>query len=1152
MLSRPQGSAAVAFLLVCLAAPAYPQGERATITGTVTDATGAIIPGAQVTLRNVATNITTTTESNAAGIYVFPALSPGTYEVTVEKQGFRTRKISSIPLSTALTATIDAVLEVGVVAETIQVQAAAVQLETQTSGLSGTVETRRVVELPLLGRNPLQLASLAPGVIPTSAQGGNGAGAIGSATNARISGGLAMQNAVLMDGGESRGFTSGGQAYSVPLESVAEFKVETASYSSEFGHSGGGVINVATKSGTNEYHGVVYEFLRNDHLNANSWSNNRNRVARGLFIRNEFGAAAGGRIIRDRTFFFVNYEGRRQGSPDQFLATVPTPEQKAGDFSRTLDNQGRLVMVYDYLTTRADPNNPGKYVRDQFPGNRIPEARIHPISKNVIGYWPAPNRPGDGLANQRNYFVVGKNVSPADIWFARIDHQINAKHRLFGRTGGSQDQGYSTLAEKAFPAKTISSNPTRTGLISLTSTFAPNLLGEFRVSYTRLQFNTYPVSEGFDMGTLGFSSKVTSNVLYQQFPQITVQQYNSGSGLVVATFNASEIDQLGGATKTLAPQDTWHAQYHVTWVRGRHKIRTGIDLQLLRMHAYNSQFSAGQYFFDRTYVQGPDPSVTASNSGHGFASLLLGVPAAGTLTFTPRMFLYQNYRAGYVQDDWRVTSRLTLNLGFRYEYTSPYAEKWGNIGQFDATATEPVTGATGTFVWVPPNGYHTDPNYKTFGPRVGLAFQVNAKTVIRTGGAIFNAANNGLNAAATDFGSGTFVSNFLSLGPPNPIPFTPPVGGSWSDPFAAGFTYPQKGTTTFAGQNIRVDFRDHPLAYLGNWNFGIQREITPNMVAEVAYVGTKITHLFWNRQDNANDPLLLSQWGPRLNDVVPNPYYGKVTTGELSFPTVRRKQLLRPFPQYQQILAIRRPYGDASYQSMTGRFEKRYSQGLVTGVSYTLSKTIASTGESNTWVVGPSNALYDPKYNRSLEANDATHRLVISHVYDLPFGKGRRWAQSGAGAWVLGGWQFNGIVVLQSGRPILITAPDNTGLLDFSYTNGRANRLKSGALASGQSLDKWFDTSAFKAAAPFTVPTDSLSQPDLRGPGRKNFDMSLFKNTRFRERFTAQFRAEFFNLFNHPFFEARNQTTDVTNPDFGRVLQGSQPRNIQFGLRLIF
>ena len=1149
MFHRRAAILSLAMLLTALIA--FPQGERATITGTISDTSQAVIPSASIALRNVATNITMRTESNSAGIYYFPALNPGTYEITVEKQGFRAKKISDIPLSTALTATINVVLDVGQVTETVNVQASAVQLETQTSGLSGTVETRRVVELPLLGRNPLQLSSLTPGVIPTSGQ-NNNSGAIGNATNSRISGGLAMQNAVLMDGGESRGFTSGGQAYSVPLESVAEFKVETATYSSEFGHSGGGVVNVATKSGSNDFHGVVYEFLRNDHLNANSWSNNRNRVARALYQRNEFGVAAGGRIKRDRTFFFLNYEGVRVGSPDNFLATVPTNEQKSGDFSRTFDNAGRQAMVYDYLTTRANPSQPGKFIRDQFPGNRIPADRIHTISKNVLGYWPAPNRAGEGAAGLRNYFLSGKNVNQADIWFARVDHQISSKHRLFGRTGGSQNDSYSTLAEIAFPAKTISSNPTRTALISLTSTFSPNLLGEFRASYTRLQSNSYPVSEGFDMATLGFPSSVTSNVLYKQFPQITIQQYNSGSGLVVATFNASEIDQLGGATKTLAPQDNYHAQYHVTWVKTRHKLRMGTDIQLLRMNAYNSQFSAGQYFFDRVFNQGPDPSVSATNSGHGFASFLLGVPAAGTLTFTPRMFLFQRYRAGYFQDDWRITNRLSLNLGVRYEYTSPYGEKHGNIGQFDSKGTEPITGGTGVFVWVPPNAYHTNPNYKTFGPRVGLAYQLNSKTVIRAAGALFHAANNGLNAAATDFGSGTFVSNFLSLGPPNSIDFTPSVGGSWSNPFAAGFTYPQKGTTTFAGQNIRVDFPEHPLAYLTNWNFGIQRELTGNMLAEVAYVGSKITHLFWNRQENANDPILLQQWGTRLNEVVPNPYFGKVTVGDLSFPTVRRKQLLRPFPHYQQILGIRTPYGDASYQSMTARFERRYSAGLLLSAGYTLSKTLATTGESNTWVIGPSNALYNPKYNRSLEANDATHRLVISHVYDFPFGKGRRWMSSGLASRIVGGWQFNGLVVLQSGRPILISAPDNTQLLEFAYTNGRADRLKSGVLASGQSKDNWFDTTAFKAAAPFTVPTDSLSQPDLRGPGRKNFDISFFKNTYVKERFNVQFRAEFFNMFNSAFFEARGATTDVPSPDFGRIISGGNPRNIQLGLRVIF
>ena len=359
------------------------------------------------------------------------------------------------------------------------------------------------------------------------------------------------------------------------------------------------------------------------------------------------------------------------------------------------------------------------------------------------------------------------------------------------------------------------------------------------------------------------------------------------------------------------------------------------------------------------------------------------------------MSLFQRYNAGYIQDDWRITARLTLNLGFRYEYTSPYGEKFGAIGYFDTNAVEPQTGLNGLFKWVPPGGYHSDPNYNTPGPRVGIAWQLDSKTVIRAAGAIFNAANNGLNAAATDFGTGLFTTNSVSLGAPNPLLFTPPVGGSWSNPFAAGFVFPQKGVTTFAGQSIRVDFRDHPLAYLANWTLSVQRQINNNTMAEVAYVGTKTTHLFWNRMDNANNPLLLEQYGSHLLDVIPNPFYGEIQGGVGAFPTIQRRQLLRPFPQYQQILAVRRPYGDASYQSMTARLEKSYSRGFTLSLGYTLSKLIASTAESNSWVIGPSNALYDPGYNRGLDANDTPHRIVISHVWDLPLGVGKQRLQQG-------------------------------------------------------------------------------------------------------------------------------------------------------------
>ncbi|MGH9667548.1 MAG: hypothetical protein ACRD9L_24265, partial [Bryobacteraceae bacterium] len=342
-----------------------------------------------------------------------------------------------------------------------------------------------------------------------------------------------------------------------------------------------------------------------------------------------------------------------------------------------------------------------------------------------------------------------------------------------------------------------------------------------------------------------------------------------------------------------------------------------------------------------------------------------------------------------------------------------------------------------------------------------------------------------------------------------------------------------------------------PKPYLSDWTLSIQREITPTLVAEVAYVGSKMTHLFWNRQNNENNPLQMSL-GPQLNQSQPNPFAGEITTGALSASTVPLKQLLRPYPQYQDVLIFRDAYGNMDYQSMTARVTKQLSHGVMFQLAYTLSKTIANTAQSNTWVVGPSNALYDPNYNRGLEANDVPQRLVLSYIYDLPAGHGKRYLNHGIGSAILGGWEVSGISVFQSGRPILITAPDQTGIYNFSYTNGRANRLHSAVLSSGQTDNHWFDTTAFASAAPYTLPSDSLSQPNLRGPRRVNTDFALIKNTTIKEKYNLQFRSEFYNVFNHP--ALASPISDVTNAQFGQIVSsiGGSERNIQFGLRFLF
>jgi len=575
------------------------------------------------------------------------------------------------------------------------------------------------------------------------------------------------------------------------------------------------------------------------------------------------------------------------------------------------------------------------------------------------------------------------------------------------------------------------------------------------------------------------------------------------------------------------------------------------DLQLIKMNAYNSQYSAGQYAFDRTYTQGPDPNQSTLNGGNGMATMLLGLPIAGALTISNRLFLYNKYYGFYVADDFHVNKKLTLNLGLRYEYTTPYAEKFGNLSYFDFNGTEPLTGRKGVLKFIKPGGYQSDPKRLNFSPRVGFAYQLNSKTVIRSAGAIFYAANNGLNNAATDFGTGGFTSNFLYLGQTNPLgASTPPIGGSWENPFAAGITGIDK-TSSFAGRAVRADTRNHPLAYVSNWTLSIQRMVTSTLMVEGAYVGSKITHLFWNRQNNQDSPLLLPL-GNQLLQPVANPFIGQIKTGALSGPTITLRQALRPYPQYLDVLIFRDPYGDSEYESATLRVEKQYARGLTFSAGYTFSKAIASTGESNTWVVGPSNALYNPKYNRSLEANDLTHRLVLSYVWDTPIGIGKPYLSHGVVGRVLGNWEVTGITVIQGGRPILITAPDNTHLLNFSYTNGRANRLHDPVLSHGQGTQEWFDTTAFAEAPAFTVPNDSLSQPHLRGPGLVSFNVGAFKNIPFKERLNFQFRAEFFNIFNHPALEVRYSSTDVTSSQFGQIVSGGGERNIQLGVRVIF
>jgi hypothetical protein len=579
----------------------------------------------------------------------------------------------------------------------------------------------------------------------------------------------------------------------------------------------------------------------------------------------------------------------------------------------------------------------------------------------------------------------------------------------------------------------------------------------------------------------------------------------------------------------------------------------GTDLQLLRLSTFNTIAPAGRYFFDRIYTQGPDPALRSPTGGHGFASLLLGTPISGNLSFGPALKVHGRYYGFYFQDDIQITSKLTANLGLRYEYTTPWAEKWGRIGYFDFDGTEPTTGQKGTYVRLEPDQYIYDPQKNNWSPRVGLAYRATPNTVVRAAGAIFYAANDTLNAGTSDWGNGEFILNEASLGAPNPIPNTPPVGGSWSNPFAGGYLTTPSRTETFAGQNLRTYNRYHPMGVVYNWTANVQRMLTPTLLFEIGYVGSRTLHVAQNRFYNQNSPDLLPL-GSQLMEQVPNPFYGKIRSGPLSFPTVERRQLLRPFPQYLQFLVPRDGYGDAHYHGLLVRVDKQYSNGLSFSAAYTNSKTITNSFESAAGERGPQNALYDPNYSRALESNDVPQRLVLSFLYELPVGYGKPYLSRGLLSHIVGNWQFSGITVFQSGIPLRIAASDTTGLLDFSLNVGRPNRSRDPVLPSSERTgDRWFDTGAFSIAPPFTMPNDSLTQPRLRDPGRSNFDISLFRNQRFGERYNVQFRAEFYNIFNTPALSlGTGSSVTVNAPQFGRILNGTNPRNIQLGLRFLF
>lgn len=1124
-------------LRACLLAALFVLGlpaqiDQANVTGVVSDETGAVVPGATIVLTNRATKVGAEAETNQAGQYRLPFLAAGEYDLAVTKSGFDASRVTGIRLTVGLTATVDIKLRTGTLQQEVTVTAAAVQLEQQSSALGNVVDAKQMVELPLLGRNPYSLVLLAPGVLP---RGGAGSGPI-------INGGRSNTSEILLDGAETRNSTTNDIAYTPPLETVQEFKVLTNSFSSEYGRSGGGVLTVATRSGTNSLHGAVYEFLRNDKLNANAWASNRAGLARNSFRRNEYGFAVGGPVViprlydgRNRTFFFTNFEWIPQRAPDNSLVTVPTARERTGDFSNTVTNAGQLIRIFDPATTVPNPAAAGQFTRLQFPGNMIPASRIDPISRKILEFYPQANR----STIVQNFVNNNTRSNDTDRQFYRLDQSVGAKQRLFLTYGSQFNQQFSPGINVAFPDEGVNGergqikNNALSTVLSDTVTFSPALIGQFRLSATRRIIQTELRSKGFDMTQLGFPQSLRDRAKTLIFPRINVTD--------AAPLGADRASFFTDA------EGNYEGQGHITWLRGSHSLKMGFDYTFQYFNIFRPERPSGVYDFARTFTQGPNPTASSATAGHGVATFLLGAPTGGSFSDDPSLATSQRYYALYFQDDWKVSRSLTFNLGVRWEYQTPWTDRFDQLGYFDPDAVDPLTKQLGVLRFTGRDGnprFQTDADRNNFAPRVGLAWQVRPKTVIRSGyGMFYFPGSGGVGAGASDLGSGFLVQTPVFLGPPPAAPNTPPPGGNIGNAFQAGFfTAP----STSVGASIGTAFRPWVTPFNHQWNFNIQHALTSTLLIEAAYVGNRGQRIWINRSRTAVDTSYLSL-GAGLDQLVPNPYFGIIPTGALSVSQVRRSQLLQPFNHYTGINRFRDPVGDSIYHGFTLRLDKQFSHGLSFQASFTAGKQIDNVGER----FGGRSSFLDPNnlsLSRSTGEEDRPQHFISNFIYELPFGPGRKWFSKGVGSHILGRWQLSGITTLSRGLPMVITGPNNTRL---PGVGAAAVRLKDPVLPEGQStLDRYFDTSAFLPAPTYSLGNDSRTQPKLRVPGIKTLDLVISRSQPIGERLNVQFRAELFNALNTPQFGAPNGSVTATN--FGAITAASNSRVVQMGLRLSF
>lgn len=1161
----------LACLMIALASlPLTAQEARGTIVGRVTDATGAVIPGATVDVISKAMGTKVTITTNEAGVYQAAFLIPGAYRIEAIAPGFKRYLRDNIELRVNDRLEIEIPLEIGTAEQSITVTEEAPLLNTASASLGGVIDARRVQDLPVAHGNPFQLIGLAAGVSFTRDARLDRPFEPTHIVGYSIDGTRANRSDVTLDGAPSTATANNGEviaSYVPPPDIVAEFKVQTATFDASFGQTEGGVTNISIKSGTNEFHGTAYFNKMAPELFANDFFANANNIARPDFTYNRWGGTIGGPIRipklydgRNKTFFMYGYEGIKESRPrNNGTPTVATPQMKAGNFSSLLAYNSSF-QIYNPFTRRAVSG--GRFQVDPFPGNIIPASMINPVAANIQKYFADPLSAGnpDGSNNFQNPALLEKiDYGTHTI---RIDQNLGSSQRLFGRVSWyDRDSNYNNYFGNLSTGEWFQF-VSRSAVLDDVITLTPATVLNFRYGYNRFIRATKPNPEsvGFDLTSLGFPASYNNLIPAEirRFPRVDIAGYQ-GTG-------------FGGEWR---PNDLHSFNASIQHTRGAHFLKGGMEFRSYReTRRLFANDQVGRFNFDTTWTRGPlDNSPAAPGSyGQSYAAFLLGLPSASN-SYVARQpdYAEQSLSWGFfIHDDWKVNSRLTLNIGLRYEFENPLTERYDrSVRQFDfgfvppfeaairaAYANNPTPevppsqfqtrgGLTFANVGGNPRGLYNTPKDNLM-PRFGFAYRVDPKTVVRGGYGIF-------------FGFlGQRRGDVIQTGFAANTPFVPSLDNgltfrsTLSNPFPDGIIEPvgaANGALTFVGQSVTF-FDENPLiSYMQRWQLGIQREIARNLVLETSYVANRGTHIELGQNLNVTPQRYLSTSPFRDNPAInylsanlPNPFRNQLPAGAIAAfnaAQIGRERLLRPYPHFDGVSHSRFD-GYSWYHSLQVNLEKRFSQGYTLLGNYTYSKFMQASEVLNQDDARPYEVISD---------FDRPHRLTLSGIWDLPFGRGRKYGAQvhPVGNALIGGWQLNGIYTYQSGSPL--------GFGNIIFL-GDINNVP--LPRSEQRVERWFNTDAgFEKAAALqldrNVRTFPLRFGFIRAHHTNNYDLSVIKNNRIAERYNVQFRFEFLNAFNRPQFPAPNTNPAVAA--FGRIqasTQANYARRIQLGARLVF